>query len=110
MAFDAAQILRQTYASGAERIDVSSLMRQTEPQAVARGELMGTAVVLQEDPMAELMDSMEELSFQFEERRRSQARRNAGAAIGARQGDRDMDVYDARHAGPRLHHASRARP
>ena len=81
MALDAAQILRQTYASGAERIDVASLMRQAEPQAVARGELMGTAVV-----------------------------RNAGAAIGARQGDRDLDVYDARHAGPRLHHASRARP
>ena len=60
MALDAAQILRQTYASGAERIDVASLMRQAEPQAVARGELMGTAVVLQEDPMAELMDSMEE--------------------------------------------------
>ena len=68
MAFDAAQILRQTYAAGAERIDLSSLMRQAEPQAVARGELMGTAVVVEADPMAELMDSMEELSFQFEEK------------------------------------------
>ena len=68
MAFDAAQILRQTYAAGAERIDVSSLMRQAEPQAVARGELMGTAVVVESDPVAELMDSMEELSFQFEEK------------------------------------------
>ena len=69
MSLDAAQILRQTYAAGAERIDVASLMRQTaEPQAVARGELMGTAVVVEADPMAELMDSMEELSFQFEEK------------------------------------------
>ena len=33
MALDAAQILRQTYAAGAERIDVASLMRQAEPQA-----------------------------------------------------------------------------
>ena len=61
MALDAAQILRQTYAAGAERIDMTELMRQTEPQAVARGELMGTAVVVEADPMAELMDSMEEL-------------------------------------------------
>ena len=68
MALDAAQILRQTYAAGAERIDVASLMRQTEPQAVARGELMGTAVIAEADPMAELMESMEELSLQFEEK------------------------------------------
>ena len=85
MAFDAAQILRQTYASGAERIDVASLMRQAEPQAVARGELMGTAVVLQEDPMAELMDSMEELSFQFEEKT---AKRLAERKMGPMQGTR----------------------
>ena len=89
MAFDAAQILRQTYASGAERIDVSSLMRQTEPQAVARGELMGTAVVLQEDPMAELMDSMEELSFQFEEKT---AKRVAERRLGEMQGPRSALV------------------
>ena len=68
MALDAAQILRQTYAAGAERIDVVSLMRQAEPQAVARGELMGTQVVVEMDPMEELMDSMEELSLQFEEK------------------------------------------
>ena len=85
MALDAAQILRQTYASGAERIDISSLMRQTEPQAVVRGELMGTAVVLQEDPMAELMDSMEELSFQFEEKT---AKRVADRKLGEMQGPR----------------------
>ena len=89
MALDAAQILRQTYASGAERIDVASLMRQTEPQAVARGELMGTAVVLQEDPMAELMDSMEELSFQFEEKT---AKRVAERRLGEMQGPRSALV------------------
>ena len=89
MALDAAQILRQTYASGAERIDVASLMRQTEPQAVARGELMGTAVVLQEDPMAELMDSMDELSFQFEEKT---AKRVAERRLGEMQGPRSALV------------------
>ena len=85
MAFDAAQILRQTYAAGAERIDLSSLMRQAEPQAVARGELMGTAVVVEADPMAELMDSMEELSFQFEEKA---TKRVAERKLGEMQGPR----------------------
>ena len=85
MALDAAQILRQTYAAGAERIDVASLMRQAEPQAVARGELMGTAVVVEVDPMAELMDSMEELSFQFEEKT---AKRVGERRLGEMQGPR----------------------
>ena len=85
MALDAAQILRQTYAAGAERIDVASLMRQTEPQAVARGELMGTAVIAEADPMAELMDSMEEWSLQFEEKT---AKRVADRRLGEMQGPR----------------------
>ena len=85
MAFDAAQILRQTYAAGAERIDLSSIMRQAEPQAVARGELMGTAVVVEADPTAELMDSMEELSFQFEEKA---AKRAGERKLGEMQGPR----------------------
>ena len=85
MALDAAQILRQTYAAGAERIDVASLMRQAEPQSVARGELMGTAVVVEADPMAELMDSMEELSFQFEEKT---AKRVGERRLGEMQGSR----------------------
>ena len=89
MALDAAQILRQTYAAGAERIDVSSLMRQTEPQAVARGELMGTAVIAEADPMAELMDSMEELSFQFEEK---EAKRVGDRKLGEMQGPRSALV------------------
>ena len=85
MALDAAQILRQTYAAGAERIDVASLMRQAETQAVARGELMGTAVVVEADPMAELMDSMEELTFQFEEKA---AKRVGERRLGEMQGPR----------------------
>ena len=64
---------------------MSELMRQTEPQAVARGELMGTAVVVEADPMAELMDSMEELSFQFEEKT---AKRVGERRLGEMQGPR----------------------
>ena len=85
MALDAAQILRQTYAAGAEKIDIASLMRQTEPQAVVRGELMGTSVVVEVDPMDELMDSMEELSFQFEEKA---AKRVGERRLGEMQGPR----------------------
>ena len=70
MAFDAAQILRQTYASGAEAMQMRELAEAQRPAAVdvPRGELMGMAVAVETDPMAELMDSMEELSFQFEEK------------------------------------------
>ncbi len=85
MSLDAAQILRQTYAAGAERIDVSSLMRETAPQAVASGELMGTAVIVEADPMAELQDAMEELSFQFEEKT---AKRVGERRLGEMQGPR----------------------
>ena len=69
MAFDAAQILRQTYAAGAEAAQMREMAEVKQPPAAAveRGELMGTAFVVDEDPMAELMDSMEELSFHFEE-------------------------------------------
>ena len=90
MAFDAAQILRQTYAAGADRIDVSSLMQQAEPKAVApHGELMGTSLVLDEDPMMELLDSMEELSFQFEEKA---AKRVGERRLGEMQGPRSAIV------------------
>lgn len=70
MAFDAAQILRQTYASGAEAMQMRELAESARPAApaVARGEMMGVSFVVDSDPMAELMDSMEELSFQFEEK------------------------------------------
>ena len=74
MAFDAAQILRQTYAAGA---DAAMMREMAEPVRTApapeRGELMGMSVTAQADPMAELMDSMEELSFQFEEKEMKRA-------------------------------------
>ena len=68
MAFDAAQILRQTYAAGAEAAQMRELASAAPAApAVQRGEIMGTSFVVEADPTAELMDSMEELSFQFEE-------------------------------------------
>ena len=87
MSFDAAQILRQTYAAGAE---AAKLREMAEPPRVSaptvqRGELMGTSFVLAEDPMAELMDSMEELTFQFEEKT---AKRVAERKLGEMQGPR----------------------
>ena len=87
MAFDAAQILRQTYAAGAEAAqfrDLAEPQRVAEP-AVQRGEIAGTAFVVEEDPMAELMDSMEELSFQFEEKA---TKRVAERKLGELQGPR----------------------
>jgi type III secretion system YopN/LcrE/InvE/MxiC family regulator len=91
MAFDAAQILRQTYAAGAEAARMAELARppETAAAAPARGELMGTAVVVEQDPMADLQDSMEELSFQFEEKA---AKRLADRKMGAMQGSRSAFV------------------
>ena len=86
MAFDAAQILRQTYAAGAERLEMAqSLAREQPAAAPARGELMGTSFVVEADPLAELQDSMEELSFQFEEKT---AKRVAERKMGPMQGPR----------------------
>lgn len=87
MAFDAAQILRQTYAAGV-------VASQAEPPASAvaaagRGELNGTACVVESDPLADLMDSMEELSFQFEEKA---AKRLADRKMGPMQGARTAFV------------------
>ena len=58
MAFDAAQILRQTYAAGAEAAQMRELAEPARAPipAVQRGELMGTAFAVEADPMAELMD------------------------------------------------------
>mgnify|MGYP006908910828 CR=1 FL=1 len=70
MAFDAAQILRQTYAAGAEAMQRAEMLSavKTDMQAAELGEIMGMEVTMEADPMAELLDSMEELSFQFEEK------------------------------------------
>ena len=88
MAFDAAQILRQTYAAGAEAMQMREMAEAAARPAVAepqRGELMGTAFVVESDPTAELMDSMEELSFQFEEK---EAKRVGDRKMGEMQGPR----------------------
>jgi len=87
MAFDAAQILRQTYAAGAEAAKMRELAEapQVAQKTVATGQVMGTSFVVVEDPMAELMDSMEELSFQFEEKT---AKRVGERKLGEMQGPR----------------------
>ena len=91
MAFDAAQILRQTYAAGAEAAQMRELAEppRVAEQSVQRGELMGTAFMVESDPMAELMDSMEELSFQFEEKA---AKRVGERKLGEMQGPRSALV------------------
>ena len=86
MAFDAAQIIRQTYAAGADAARMSDFAQpRTEAAPPARGELMGMSVVAEADPMAELMDSMEELSFQFEEK---EMKRAGERKMGEMQGPR----------------------
>lgn len=87
MAFDAAQILRQTYAAGAEAAHMRELAEPPRAAApeIQRGELMGTAFTVDADPLAELMDSMEELSFQFEEKA---AKKVAERKMGEMQGPR----------------------
>jgi type III secretion system YopN/LcrE/InvE/MxiC family regulator len=88
MAFDAAQILRHAYASGSANVMTSSLAELDKTQAASvapRGEIMGTGFVVEADPMAELMDSMEELSFQFEEK---ESKRVGERKLGQMQGAR----------------------
>ena len=87
MAFDAAQILRQTYAAGAEAAQMAQSLAREEPAPaqVQRGEINGTSFVVESDPLAELQDSMEELSFQFEEKT---AKRLAERKMGPLQGMR----------------------
>ena len=85
MAFDAAQILRQTYAAGAEAAQMAQSLAREEPVSapVQRGAVNGTAFVVESDPLAELQDSMEELSFQFEEKA---AKKLADRKMGPMQG------------------------
>ena len=68
MAFDAAQFLRHSIAP--DRIDQ---FRSAEMPAAAQtpaeiGRAMGMAVVVEQNPAAELQDAMEELSMHFEEK------------------------------------------
>ncbi len=91
MAFDAAQILRQTYAAGAEAAQMREMAEAATIQqpSVQRGEIMGTAFTVEADPAAELMDSMEELSFQFEEK---ETKRAGERKLGEMQGPRSAMV------------------
>ena len=92
MAFDAAQILRQTYAAGAEAAQIRELAqpsRAPEAPEVQSGELMGTNFVVDDDALADLLDSMEELSFQFEEKT---AKKVAERKLGEMQGPRSALV------------------
>ena len=66
MQLDAAQILRQTIAS--TTFDTAPAGAQKAEAPVESGVAMGFGVQVEADPAAELMDSMEELSFQFEEK------------------------------------------
>ena len=65
MQLDAAQILRQTIAS--TKFDAAPSSAQKADTPVESGVAMGFGVQVESDPLADLMDSMEELSFQFEE-------------------------------------------
>jgi len=91
MAFDAAQILRQTYAAGAEAMQRAEMLSavKTDMQAAELGEIMGMEVTMEADPMAELLDSMEELSFQFEEK---SMKRISDRKLGEMQGPRSSMV------------------
>ncbi|MBR0459989.1 MAG: type III secretion system gatekeeper subunit SctW [Victivallales bacterium] len=66
MALDAAQILRQAIAT--TQFDTSSHPIQEKGAMPESSVAMGMNVHVEVDPLAELMDSMEELSFQFEEK------------------------------------------
>lgn len=80
---DSAQIMRQALQAG--RFDTlqneAFSAAQTNKAAVESGQAMGFTLQVMDDPMADLMDSMEELSFQFEEKElKSVAERKLGAA------------------------------
>ena len=68
MAFDAAQLLR--HAISPDRFEQlrSAEMASAVQQPVETGRAMGMAVVVEQNPAAELQDAMEELSMQFEEK------------------------------------------
>ena len=84
---DSAQIFRQALQAG--RYDTlqndAFSAQQTNKAAVESGQAMGFTLVVQEDPLADLTDSMEELSFQFEEKEMKTAgERKLGEKIGPR--------------------------
>ena len=71
MAFDAVQMLRQTYAHGADAarmMEIAAGKDAADAVQPETGKVNGMSFAVEVDPMAELMDSMEELSLQFEEK------------------------------------------
>ncbi len=69
MPLDMAQFLRNSVpVDRYEAVRTASLDSSRPVAAAEHGTLMGTSFVVAQDPVAELMDSMEELSFQFEEK------------------------------------------
>ena len=68
MAFDAAQLLRHSIAPDRFEQLRSAEMASAVQQPVETGRAMGMAVVVEQNPAAELQDAMEELSMQFEEK------------------------------------------
>ena len=91
MPMDAAQILRHALstqydvaARQGEALDRAAQSAQTAP-AAETGRAMGVAFQVEADPTAELMDSMEELTAQFEEKSlKKLADRKLGEAQGPR--------------------------
>jgi len=67
---DASMIMRQALQAG--RFDAlqneAFSAQQTNKAAVESGQAMGFTLKVESNPLADLMDSMEELSFQFEEK------------------------------------------
>ena len=68
MAFDAAQLLRHAIAPDRFEQLRSAEMASAVQQPMETGRAMGMAVVVEQNPAAELQDAMEELSMQFEEK------------------------------------------
>ena len=68
MAFDAAQFLRHAIAPDRFETLRSAQMDPSVQQPVETGRAMGMALVVEQNPVAELQDAMEELSMQFEEK------------------------------------------
>ena len=70
MPLDLGQFLRNSISVDRYEAMRSGNLESAEKAVASQetGTLMGTAFVVENDPLAELMDSMEELSFQFEEK------------------------------------------
>ncbi len=68
MSFDAAQFLRNPVRMDRADLMMPSIGAEAAPQVAEKGMLGGMQVTLVSDPSAELQDSMEELSMQFEEK------------------------------------------